>query len=71
MANIRGITAVILEVTKETGLTVATLPLVVGLNLTTQIDRLIRPILVETSPTRIIWSITTEKTGAPHIHAGA
>jgi len=37
----------------------------------TQIGPLNRPILIETSPTRIIWSINAGKIGTPQVHAGA
>jgi len=72
VANIRGITMAIVEVTPVTGLAVATLPLAVGEDLMTQIGPLNQPILVETNPTRIIWSIkNTGKTENPQVHAGA
>ena len=65
------ITVVIVEITPVTGLAVATLPLVVGLDLMTQKRPLNQPIFAETNPIKITWNISTGKTGAPQIHARA
>ena len=70
VANIGGITAVIVEVTPVTGLTGSTLPLAVGLDLITQTGPLIWPILAEKNSTRITWSINAGKIGTLQVHVG-
>jgi len=70
VANIGRITVVIMEVTPVTGLAVEILPLVVGSDLMIQIGLLNQMILAEKNPTRIIWNMSTGKTGTHQIHAG-
>jgi len=60
-----------MEATPVTGLAVTNLPFVVGSDLMTKIGPPNWPILAETNPTRIIWSINAGKTGTPQAHAGA
>jgi len=71
VANIEGVTVVIMKVTPVMRLAMATLPLVVGSDLMTQIGLLNQPILAETNPTRIIWNISARKTETSQIHAGS